>query len=80
MEPTQHQSQSPTREDAQHALHHLCLVSHSFSYQLMSARHNLRLHSPLKTVLNKLGGSYQTYIKTYKTNAMATHHRGTGQP
>ena len=46
----------------------------------MSAHHNLRSHSPLKTVLNKIGDSYQTYINTYKTHAMATHHGGMGQP
>ena len=46
----------------------------------MSAPCNLRLCSPLKTVLNKLGDSYQTYIKTYKTHAMTTCHRGRGQP
>ena len=46
----------------------------------MSACHNLRLCSLLKTVLNKLGDSYQTYVNTYKTHAMATHHRGAGQP
>ena len=46
----------------------------------MSAHHNLRLHSPLKTVLNKLWDSYQTYCNAYKTHTMATHHAGTGQP
>ena len=46
----------------------------------MSACHNLRLHSLLKTVLNKLGDSYQTYVNTYKTYAMATCHEGAGQP
>ena len=45
----------------------------------MSAHCNLRMHSPLKKVLNKLGASYQTYINTYKTHMMATHHGGTGQ-
>ena len=35
---------------------------------------------PLKTVLNKLGDSYQTYINTYKTHTMATHHGGAGEP
>ena len=45
----------------------------------MSACHNIGLHSLLKTVLNKLGDFYQTYISTYKTHAMATHHRGAGQ-
>ena len=52
----------------------------TFSYLVMSACCNLRLCSPLKTVLNKLGDSYQTYINTHKMHAMATHHRGTGQP
>ena len=46
----------------------------------MSACHNLRLHSLLKTVLNKLGDSYQTYCNTYKTHAMASCHGGSGQP
>ena len=46
----------------------------------MSACHNLRLCSPLKTVLNRLGDTYQAYCNTYKTHAMATHHRGSGQP
>ena len=46
----------------------------------MSACHNTRSCSPLKTVLNNLGGSYQTYVNTYKTHAMATCHRGAGQP
>ena len=34
---------------------------------------------PLKTVLKKLGDSYQTYVNIYKTHAMATHHRGAGK-
>ena len=46
----------------------------------MSACHNLRLHSPLKTVINRLGDTYQTYCNTFKTHIMATHHRGSGQP
>ena len=62
------------------ALHHLCLVSENFIYSLMSAHQNLRMHSPLKKVLNKLGDSYQTYVNTYKTHTMATCHGGTGQP
>ena len=45
----------------------------------MLAHRSLRAHSPLKKVLNKLGDSYQTYVNTYKTHMMATHHRGTGQ-
>ena len=36
--------------------------------------------SPLKKVLNKIEDSYKTYINTYKTHTMATHHGGTGQP
>ena len=51
-----------------------------FSYLLMSAHHNLRSCFPLKTVLNKLGDSYQTYVNTYNTHTMATQHRGIGQP
>ena len=46
----------------------------------MSAHHSLRSHSLLKKVLNKLGDSYQTYINTYKTHTMATHHGDIGQP
>ena len=46
----------------------------------MPACHSLRSHSPLKSVLNKIGDSYQTYCNTYKTHAMATHHGGAGQP
>ena len=46
----------------------------------MSARHNLRSHSPLKTVLNRLGDTYQAYCDTYKTHTMATCHGGSGQP
>ena len=46
----------------------------------MSACCNLRLCSLLKTVLNKLGDSYQTYCNAYKTHTMATHHAGAGQP
>ena len=36
--------------------------------------------SPLKKVLNKIEDSYQTYVNSYKTHAMATHHEGTGKP
>ena len=46
----------------------------------MSAHCSLRSCFPLKKVLNKLGNPYQTYVNTYKTHMMATHHRGTGQP
>ena len=71
----------PTKDATYNALHHPCLVSeHFYIYLLMSAHHNLRMHSPLKKVLNKLGDSYQTYVNTYKTHTMATHHRDTGQP
>ena len=41
----------------------------------MSACHNLRSHSPLKSVLSKIGDSYQTYVNAYKTHTMATHHK-----
>ena len=37
-----------------------------------------RLHSPLKTILGKIGDQYQVYCTIYKTHTMATHHRGTG--
>ena len=46
----------------------------------MSACHNLRSHSPLKTVLNRLEDTYQTYCKTYITHTMAAYHGGSGQP
>ena len=46
----------------------------------MSAHCNLRLCSPLKTVLNRLADNYQAYCNTYKTHAMATHCGGSGQP
>ena len=78
---TQHQSQSSTREDAQHGLHCLCLVSEPTLYfSIMSACCNVRLHSPLKTVFNKLGDTYQAYCNIYKTHAMAIHHGDAGQP
>ena len=51
-----------------------------FLYSLMSACHNLRSHSPLKTVLNKLGDSYQTYVNTYKTCTIVTCHADTDNP
>ena len=46
----------------------------------MSACCNLRSHSPLKTVLGRIGDTYQAYCNTYKTHAMATHHGGLEQP
>ena len=46
----------------------------------MSACHNTRSHSLLKTVLGKIGDWYQAYCTTYKTHAMATHHGGAGHP
>ena len=36
--------------------------------------------SLFRTVLGKLRNRYQAYCTTYKTHAMATHHRGTGCP
>ena len=45
----------------------------------MSSHCSLRLHSPLKKVLNKLGDSYQMYVNTYKPHAMAACYGGTGQ-
>ena len=35
------------------------------------------MHSPLRKVLNKIEESYQMYINSYKTQAMATCHEGT---
>ena len=46
----------------------------------MSPHHSLRLHSPLKTVVGKIGDTYQACCNTYKTHAMATHHGGLRQP
>ena len=46
----------------------------------MPACCSLRSCSPLKSVLNKIGDSYQTYCNTYKSHAMATCHRGAGHP
>ena len=45
----------------------------------MSAHHNLRSCTPLKTVHNRLGDTYQAYCNTYKTHTIATHHEGSGQ-
>ena len=45
----------------------------------MSACCNLRLHSPLKAVLGRIGDTYQAYCNTYKIHIMATHHGGSGQ-
>ena len=36
--------------------------------------------SPLKTVLGRIGDTYQVYCNTYKTYTMSTHHGGSGQP
>ena len=46
----------------------------------MSAHHNTRSHLLLKTVLGKIWDWYQAYCTTYKTHAIATHHRGAGFP
>ena len=46
----------------------------------MSACHNLRSYSTLKTVLGRIGDTYKAYCNTYITHAMATHHGGSGQP
>ena len=46
----------------------------------MSATCKFRLHSPLKTIFNKLGDTYQACCNTYKTQTMDTHHGGVGQP
>ena len=46
----------------------------------MPAHHNFQKCSPLKKVLNKIEGSYHTYINSYKTHTMATHYGGIGKP
>ena len=46
----------------------------------MSAHDNTRSHSPLKTVLEKIGDHYQAYCTTDKTHTMATFHGGAGCP
>ena len=46
----------------------------------MSAHHSTRMHLPLKTVFGKIGDTYQSDCNSYKMHAMATHHRGAGQP
>ena len=45
----------------------------------MSTHHSLRSCSPLKTVLGKIGDTYQAYCHTHKTHAMVNHHGGSGQ-
>ena len=46
----------------------------------MPAHCNTRMCSPFKTVLGKIGDTYQAYCNIYKMHAMATCHRGTGCP
>ena len=46
----------------------------------MSAPHNLKSCSPLKTVFNKLEDTIQAYCNTYKIHAMASYHEGVAQP
>ena len=50
-----------------------------FIIMLMLACCSLRSCSLLKTVLGKIGDTYQVYHHTYKTHTMATHHGGSGQ-
>ena len=73
-------TQLPPREDAKYALHCICLVSKFFFIPANASLPSLRSCSPLKSVLNKIGDSYQMYCNTYKSHAMATHHGGSGQP
>ena len=40
-------------------------------------RSNDAAHSPLTTMLWRLGNKYQSYCTTYKTHMMTTCHRGT---
>ena len=47
----------------------------------MTGHHNKRndwAHSPLKTVLRKIGDRYQSYCTTYKYHVMTTCHGGAG--
>ena len=44
------------------------------------SKNSEQMHSPLKTVLGRIGDRYQAYCTTYKTHAMATHHGGAGHP
>ena len=44
------------------------------------SKNSEQMHSPLKTVLGKIGDRYQTYWIVYKMQTMATHHRGAGCP
>ena len=46
----------------------------------MSACCSTRMHSLLETGLGEIRDRYQAYCTTYKTHAMATHHRGAGCP
>ena len=46
----------------------------------MLAHCSTRSHSPLKTVLGKIGDPYQAYCTMYKMHAMATHQEGAGCP
>ena len=55
-----------------------CLVIDPENTPHMSAHHNTRSCSPLKTVLGKIRDQYQAYCTTYKTHAMATCNRGAG--
>ena len=44
------------------------------------SKNSKQMHSPLKTVLGKIGDRYQAYCTMYKMHTMATHHGGTGHP
>ena len=47
----------------------------------MTGHHNKsndKAHSPLKTLLGKIGDRDQSYCTTYKTHTMTTCHRGAG--
>ena len=44
------------------------------------SKNSKQMHSPLKTVLEKIGDRYQAYCTMYKMHTMATCHRGTGHP
>ena len=71
-----HHYKGKTMPHHHYAYIHSCLVSTPH----MSACHSTRLHSPLKTVLEKIGDWYQAYCTTYKMHTMTTHHGGAGCP
>ena len=75
-----HHCKGNTAPHHHHAYIRSCLVSDSNHIILMKVFHtsahcSTRLHSPLKTVLGKIGDQYQAYCTMYKIHTMATHHQ-----